>query len=70
MRVYIAKDWRGCYVFANEPKLLEHLPSFPPTWSGYELKYFNVNGSFTEDEVPRNKCIKRNIWWSIVNIVG
>lgn len=69
MKVYIAKDWRGSHVFANEPKLLEHLPAFPPTWSGHELKEFDISGSFTEDELPDNKYVERNIWWSIIRII-
>ena len=69
MKVYIAKDWRGCHVFANEPKLLEHLPSFPPTWSGHELKCFDMNGSFVEDEIPKGEYIERNIIWGTINVL-
>ena len=69
MKVYLAKDWRGSHVFANEPKLLEHLPAFPPTWSGLELKEFNSSGSFAEDEIPHGEYIERNIFWSIVHII-
>lgn len=69
MKVYLAKDWRGCHVYAFPPSLLKNLSSFPPTWSGYELKEFNINGSFVEDEIPRGDYIERNIFWSIVHII-
>lgn len=69
MKVYLAKDWRGCHVYAFPPSLLKNLPSFPPTWSGLELKEFNASGSFAEDEIPRGEYIERNIFWSIVHII-
>ena len=69
MKVFLAKDWRGCHVYDEPPMLLKNLPSFPPTWSGHELKEFNINGSFTEDEIPKGKYLERNIWWSIVNVI-
>ena len=31
MKVYLAKDWRGCHVYAEPPALLKNLPSFPLT---------------------------------------
>ena len=34
---YIAKDWRGIHLYKGVPRLLEHLPSFPPTFTGHEL---------------------------------
>lgn len=69
MKVYLAKDWRGCHVYAFPPSLLKNLPSFPSTWTGLELKEFNANGSFTEDEIPHGEYIERNILWSIVHIL-
>lgn len=69
MKVYLAKDWRGCHVYAEVPSLLKNLPSFPPTWSGHELKEFNISGSFVEDEIPKGEYIERNIFWSIVHII-
>ena len=69
MKVWIAKDWTGTYVFADKPRLLEKLPSFPPTWTGYKLKEFNLENSFYEDELKCGECVKRNILWSIVQII-
>ena len=69
MVVYLAKDWRGCHVYASEPKLIENLPAFPPTWTGHELKEFNASCSFAEDEIPKGGYIERHIFWSIVHIV-
>ena len=69
MKVYIAKDWTGTYVFADKPRLLEKLPSFPPTWTGYKLKCFNLEGSFQEGELKSGECVERNIWWSIVHMI-
>lgn len=68
MKIYIAKDWRGCHVFADVPKLLK-CGGLPDTWSGHELKEFNVSGSFVEDEIPRGEFIIRNVFWSIVHII-
>lgn len=67
MTVYLAKDWRGCHVYDSPPSLLKNLSSFPPTWSGHELKEYDINGSFVEDEIPRGEFIVRNIFWSIVH---
>ena len=68
MKVYIAKDWRGCHVFANIPKLLK-CGGMLDIWSGHELKEFNINSSFIEDEIPLGKYLERNILWSIVHII-
>ena len=68
MKVYITKDWRGCHVFADVPRLLK-CGGLPPIWSGYELREFNITGSFSEDEIPRGEFIIRNIFWSIVHII-
>ena len=67
MKVYIAKDWIGSKVFSNPPVLVK-CGGMPPIWSGHRLP-FNIDGSFTEDEVPKGQYIERNIWWSIVNII-
>lgn len=65
MKVWIARDWTGSHVFAEEPYLLENLSGFPPTWSGCKLPFV-----LAEDmKIPRNKALERNIWWSIVNII-
>ena len=69
MKVWIAKDWTGTYVFADKPKLLEKLSSFPPTWTGHKLKEFNLENSFYEDELQCGECVERNICWSIVQII-
>lgn len=68
MKVYIAKDWRGCHVFANIPRLIK-CGGMPDIWSGHKLKEFNANGSFAEDEIPKGEYIERNIFWSIVHII-
>ena len=68
MKVYLAKDWRGCHVYDEPPVLLKNLPSFPLTWSGHELKEFNISDSFIE-EIPRGEFIVRHIMWSIVNVI-
>lgn len=69
MKVYIAKDWTGTYIFADKPRLLESLSAFPPTWNGHKLKEFNLENSFQEDELNSGECVERNIWWSIVHVV-
>ena len=69
MKVYLAKDWRGCHVYAEPPSLLKNLSAFPLTWSGLELKEFNVSVSFAEDEIPRGEYIEKIIFWSIVPIM-
>ena len=66
MKVYLAKDWRGCHVYNEPPALLKNLPSFPPTWSGHELKEFNMTDSFAEDEIPKGQYIERHIYWAMV----
>lgn len=68
MKVYIAKDWTGSKVFAEPPTLMK-CGGLPDTWSGHELKEFNISGSFIEDEIPRGKYLERNIWWSVVHII-
>jgi len=68
MKVYIAKDWRGCHVFADVPRLLK-CGGMPDIWSGHELKEFNVTAFFSEDEIPRGEFIIRNILWSMVHII-
>ena len=68
MKVYLAKDWRGCHVFADVPKLLK-CGGLPDIWSGHRLNYFNISGSFAEDEIPRGEYIERNIWWSVVHVI-
>ena len=67
MKVYIAKDWRGCHVFA-EPPVLMKCGNMPDIWTGHKLP-FDINGSPTEDEIPRGRYLERNIWWSIVHII-
>ena len=67
MKVYIAKDWTGCYVFAEPPSLMK-CGGMPDIWSGHKLP-FNITGSFTEDEIPKGQYIERNIFWSIVRII-
>ena len=67
MKVYIAKDWTGSKVFAEPPKLLP-CRGLPPVWSGHKLP-FNIENSFTEDEIPRGKYIERSILWSIIHII-
>ena len=57
MKAYIAKDWRGCHVYANIPKLLK-CGGMPDIWSGHELKEFNISSSFTEDEIPKGNILK------------
>lgn len=37
MKHYLAKDWRGLHIYEGIPKLLEHLPSFPPTFTGHKI---------------------------------
>jgi hypothetical protein len=66
MKVYIAKDWRGCHVFAGVPKLLK-CGGLPDTWSGHELKEFNT--SPLQEDIPRGEFIIRDVFWSIVHII-
>ena len=67
MKVYLAKDWRGCHVFAEPPKLMK-CGGMPDIWTGHKLP-FNVDNSFYEDEIPRGIYLERNIMWSIVHIL-
>lgn len=69
MKIWIAKDWTGTYVFADKPRLLEGLSGFPPTWSGHKLKCFDVTNSFQADELKSGECAERNIWWSIIHMI-
>ena len=62
MKVYLAKDWRGCHVFADIPRLLK-CGGLPDTWSGHELKEFNISDSFVE--IPRGEFIIRYIFWTM-----
>ena len=68
MKVYLAKDWRGLHVFGEEPHLLENLPAFPPTWSGYELKCFKLAEDYNKI-IPEKQFIIRSVWWSMVNMI-
>ena len=64
MKVYLAKDWTGSYVFAEPPKLMK-CGGMPDIWSGHKLSF-----QLAKDiKIPRGKYLERNIWWSIVNIV-
>lgn len=65
MKIYLAKDWRGCHVFGEPPKLIK-CGGMPNIWTGYKLPY-NVNNSFYEDEIPRGQYLEREIWWSIIH---
>ena len=69
MKVYIAKDWRGCFVYSDKPRLVENLTSFPPTWTGHKLNCFNLENSFYKDELKSGEYIEANIIWSIVRII-
>ena len=66
MKIYIAKDWTGVHVFKNPPQLMP-CGGIPPIWSGYNLKQFDITGSFVEDEIPRGQYIEREVWWSIIH---
>lgn len=67
MKIWVAKDWRGCHIYLEKPRLLEHLPAFPPTWSGNELKGFHADGSYADEILKCGECIERELWWSIVS---
>lgn len=69
MKVYLAKDWTGVHVFKDIPRL-EKCGNLPPIWSGHRLKFFNIEGSFVADEIPRGQYIEREIWWSIIKRIG
>lgn len=69
MKVYLAHDWRGIHIYKTEPHLLEYLPSFPPTFTGYELKEFILDEETYGKQIPLNTYKERNIWWSIINVV-
>ena len=67
MKVYLAKDWRGCHVFtATEPISLKKCGGMPDIWTGHELKEFKTSGLLVEDEIPRGQYIERDIFWSIL----
>lgn len=61
MNTYIAKDWRGIHIFKGKPKLLENLSAFPPTWTGYELKCFQINYDWFKENNIKSNCVKINI---------
>ena len=67
MKVYIAKDWTGSHVFAEPPSLIK-CGGMLDIWTGHKLS-FNINGSFTEDEIPKGQYIERNIFWAIVHMI-
>ena len=67
MKVYIAKDWTGSYVFAEPPSLIK-CGGMPDIWSGHKYKYFQL-ASDTIENIPRGQYLEREIWWSIVNII-
>lgn len=67
MIVYLAKDWTGTYVFKEEPHLIK-CGGMPDIWTGHKLKCFELAEDIIS-EIPNNKFIKRNIWWSVVNII-
>lgn len=68
MKVYLAHDWRGVHVYKTEPHLLEHLPAFPPTFTGYELKEFILDENYAE-QIPLNTFEEHNIWWNIIKMI-
>ena len=55
MKVYIAKDWTGSYVFADPPVLMK-CGGMPDIWSGHRLS-FDITGY----KIPRGKYLERNI---------
>ena len=67
MKVWIAKDWTGTYVFAEPPKLLK-CGGMPEIWSGHKLN-FDIRNSFVEGEIPKGEYLERNIFWSIIHII-
>ena len=65
MKIYIAKDWTGSYVF-SEPPVLMKCGGMPDIWSGHKLNYFKL----AEDVViPKGQYLERNIWWSIMKVI-
>ena len=66
MKVYIAKDWTGPKVFAEPPVLME-CGGMPDIWSGHKLNYFTLADDIV---IPRGQYLERNIWWSVVRIIG
>ena len=66
MKVYLAKDWTGSYVFA-EPPVLMKCGGMPDIWSGHKLNYFVLADDIV---IPRGQYLERNIWWSVVRIIG
>ena len=67
MKVYLAKDWTGAYVFAQPPVLMK-CGGMPDIWSGYKYKYFQL-ASDTIEGIPRGKYVEREIWWNCYNII-
>lgn len=67
MKVYIAKDWTGSYVFAEPPKLMK-CGGMPDIWSGHKLNYFQLT-SDVEESIPRGQYLERYIWWNLVRVI-
>ena len=65
MKVYLAEDWTGCHVFADEPHL-EKCGGMPPIWCGHKLKCFQLASDI---HVSRGQVEERNIWWSCIKII-
>ena len=66
MKVWIAKDWRGCHIYGNKPHLLEHLPSFPPTFTGWEWKQFLADNSLADEKLKMGECMEAKLAWGII----
>ena len=65
MKVYLAKDWTGSYVF-TEPPVLMKCGGMPDIWSCHKLNCFTL----AEDVIiPKGQYLERNIWWSVVHII-
>lgn len=69
MKVWIAKDWTGTWIFQDKPHLGECPGGMPKTFSGHKLKCFDVQNSFYSDELRMNECLEVNIGWTIFRIV-
>lgn len=65
MKVYLARDWTGSYVFA-EPPVLMKCGGMLDIWSGHKLNYFTLADDIV---IPRGQYLERNIWWSVVHII-
>ena len=66
MKIWVAKDWRGCHIYLEKLRLLEHLPAFP-TWSGHELKGFHADGSYADEILKCGECKEFKIICGIVS---